>query len=181
MICKWCGDEVFRKQGRIWLCKKHYRFQQMRVRAKSRGKAVPSYDWLEEQWRSIKGSCPVCHRDVNWLSKEGSATVLTLQHDRNGDMRLLCLSCNVRHASFEDDSFYETDPNRRICPRCRRSLPWGAFCADNNSRWKNKKSYCRQCSTKYHNEWVIKNRKRENAKRRKYYHARIESGNPIPR
>ena len=124
MRCIWCEIEAFRKQGHIWLCKKHYRFQQMRVSAKHNGKPVPSYEWLEDTWNALQGKCPICQREINWLSSDGTSTVITLQHDRCGNLRLLCLSCNTRHASFCGDSFYSADPTKRVCPRCRKELPF---------------------------------------------------------
>ncbi len=181
MKCKWCNDEAARKQGRIWLCKKHYRFQQMRCTAKRLGKSVPEYEWLEKEWSNIKGHCPICKREVNWLSREGTDTVITLQHDRSGRIRLLCLSCNVRHASFSDDSFYTTDPSKKICTLCRRELPKADFANDRGAGITKKKSWCRNCASQKQKEWRNKNRSRENEKRRAYYHARIESGHPIPR
>ena len=132
--CKWCGEDVFR----LRLCKKHYRFYQMRIVAKRHGKTVPSYEALELLWNKSKGVCEGCGRAVNWLSNEGHSTVITLQHDRSGRIRLLCLSCNTRHASFEDDTFYDQDPNMKTCPCCKRSLPLDQFGTDNLKRWKNK-------------------------------------------
>lgn len=181
MKCKWCRRNAFRKQGRIWLCKRHYRFQQMRANAKRHGKSVPAYEWLEQAWNALKNRCPVCSQKLNWLSSEGTSTVVTLQHDRSGTHRLLCLSCNVRHSSFEDDTFYSSDPSKRVCPRCQYTLPISRFGTDNSGRWKNKKAYCRDCSTWYHRQWVLANKEAFNAKRRAYYHRRKDSDNPIPR
>lgn len=181
MQCKWCDDAAYIKQGHIWLCKKHYRFQQMRAKAKRANKTVPTYEELEVLWAYTNGSCPICHRSMNWMSKEGTATVASLQHDRSGNHRIICLSCNVRHASFKDDSFYDEDPNTRVCPRCKRRLTWASFTADNHGRWNNKNTYCRDCRRAMLSAWVSKNREVYNAKRRAYYHARKESGNPIPR
>lgn len=180
-VCKWCDSPAHIKQGRIWLCKKHYRFQQMRSTAKRDNKTVPSYDQLESLWLECQGKCFVCRRAFNWLSVEGRATVVTLQHDRSGSMRLLCVSCNTRHAFFDGDSFYEADQSHRTCPRCEHNLPLSVFAADNYNRWNNKKTYCRACSAKYHAEYVANNRKKYNATRRAYYHRRKAAGNPIPR
>ena len=181
MKCKWCPAKAVRKQGRIWLCKKHYRFQQMRCNAKRHGKSVPSYEELESLWTESGGRCPTCDRTFNWLSVEGTGTVVSLQHDRNGGRRLLCRSCNTRHASFSGDSFYSTDPQKRICPRCRKSLPLSSFSRDKSRRWKTLNTYCRTCRAALHATWVAKNRKKYNEKRRQYYHRRKASGNPIPR
>lgn len=182
MQCKWCDNDAHIKQGRIWLCKKHYRFQQMRVCAKRHGKTVPEYDELEKIHQTSGGICPSCKRDFNWLSKEGAETVISLQHDRSGKHAFLCRSCNSRHDDFEGDSFYKNaDSQKKKCPRCLEWKQYVWYCTDNSSRWKKKKTYCRTCSAIYHKEWLDKNKEKQNEWRRKYYHARKESGNPIPR
>ncbi len=56
--CVNCQDVAHVKQGRQFLCKKHYRFQQMRSTAKRHNKTVPSYDWLENEFENIKNICP---------------------------------------------------------------------------------------------------------------------------
>jgi len=178
MKCKWCKKKAHVKQGSVWLCKKHYRFMQMRVNAKRNKKTVPPYEELE---KILLPNCPVCKRKFNWLSKEGAQTVITLQHDRSGAFRFLCLSCNVRYASFKDDSFYSQSPKTKICPKCKKEKPWSEYHTDNSARWKNKKTYCKDCSYLIMKNWKLKNKEAFNAKRREYYHRRKESGNPIPR
>lgn len=162
------------------MCERHYRFGQMRNRAKADGKTVPTYEWLESNVPNDM-KCPTCRRVMNWRQFEGASTVITLQHDRNGDFNFLCLACNSRHGAMQGDSFYELPEDHKMCPRCKEVKHLDNFCTDTNGRWKNKKSICRDCSTKYHAEWVSKTREEYNEKRRKYYHARKESGNPIPR
>ena len=175
-----CNRRAVIVQGHQSLCPKHYRFQQMRSKAKVTAKKVPTKAELESLIpKDFK--CPVCKRDMNWLQRNGADTVITLQHDRNGKVRLLCLSCNVRHASFGGDSFYSHDQTKRVCPSCRNLLPFSEFCTDRTARWKSKGTYCRKCRTVKHNNWIAKNRKRENEKRRDYYYRRKASGNPIPR
>ena len=49
--CSRCGVAAARKQGHQWLCARHYRFGQMRSRAKRDGKTVPSHDDLERMTR----------------------------------------------------------------------------------------------------------------------------------
>lgn len=178
--CKWCIEPKHIKQGRIWLCKKHYRFQQMRAKAKSRGLVVPSYERLG----GILNENLVCHpcgRKMVWLSEENTSLVITLQHDRNGCLRLICRSCNTRHSKFSGDTFYSAPRTKKICPRCKILKPLMEFYLDNSKRWKNRKTYCKKCSDFYQSSWVSKNKGKFNAKRREYYHERIASGNPIPR
>lgn len=179
--CKWCPEKAHAKQGRIFLCVKHYRFQTMRSKAAADGKSVPGYCELENLLCALdKMRCPACRRKMNWLSADGQDTVLSLQHDREGGHRLLCRSCNTRHAGMPNDLFYSLKDGERWCPCCERILPESEFCKDNH-RSKRIKTYCRGCSLAKHAEWVANNRKKYNASRRSYYHARKESGNPIPR
>jgi hypothetical protein len=180
-VCSKCGNAAILKQGHQWLCEKHYRFSSMRTRAKRDGKYVPSYEELESM---VPGNmtCPSCKRVMNWRQRDGAATVITLQHNRDGTIQFLCLSCNTRHASREGDSFYNENPQmEKRCPICGLVKPLGLFSTDNGKRWKNKKTLCTECSSKSHKEWVNKNRMDHNAKRRAYYHRRIAAGNPIPR
>jgi hypothetical protein len=151
--CHWCLGEPYIKQGHIWLCKIHYRFQSMRTRAKRDKKSVPSYDMLFSMASSACMHCPGCNRSMNWLAKEGRSTVVTLQHDRDGKMRFLCLSCNTRHASMPGDSFYSFPKDKKLCPDCQQQLPLEAFATDRTSRWMNKKTYCRRCSNARWKKW----------------------------
>jgi len=178
--CSRCNEPSCAKQGHQWLCEKHYRFRQMRGKAQQRGLAVPTYEWLEANVPDGMICC-WCKRTMNWLQRDGASTVITLQHDRSGELRLICLACNSRHARFSGDEFYSLPIDKKPCPACKQVLPLSAFCIDRSKRWQDRKSMCRQCSTDVHREWVRRNREEVNAKRRAYYHKRIREGNPIPR
>lgn len=150
--CKWCPEQAHIKQGRIWLCKRHYRFSSMKSRAKRDEKEVPTNEMLYGM-ASSSLQCPGCSRKMNWLSKEGQSTVVTLQHDRNGAIRFLCRSCNTRHAQRPQDSFYADPKDKKLCPDCKLWLPLESFVTDRSGRWMNKKSYCRRCSSVRHKNW----------------------------
>lgn len=168
MKCKWCDAEAARKQGRVWLCQKHYRFQQMRVRAKSSKKTVPSYELLEILYRSlIDNRCPCCAMKMNLLGRDGMKNVLTLQHDRGGGMRLICLSCNTRHQHYDGDSFYSRNPDVHPCRDCGRVLQKSEFWPD-RSRPLGIKPYCKGCSNARLKKWADKNRPKLRAKSREY-------------
>lgn len=155
------------------------RMLQMRWTAKYHGKTIPSISELENLIpKDMK--CPVCSRTMNWFRKEGHSTVITLQHDRDGSHRILCQACNVRHAFREGDSFYQSKDLKR-CQRCGELKPYTDFYADNSKRWQNKFGKCKPCTALIGKEYVSKNRRRFNEKRRAYYHKRKTSGNPIPR
>lgn len=170
--CKWCDGKAARKQGRIWLCAKHYRFQQMRVRAKRDGKSVPSYQELE----GMAMRCPGCGVPMHWLISDGQRSgQATLQHDRSGLMRLLCLGCNVRHAAHPGDEFYHVPHEHKRCGACGDVKPFAAFVTD-RSRPIGLKSSCRECSRVQHLEWVSRNREHVNAKQREGRARRAANG-----
>ncbi len=164
--CSRCGSPALRRQGNQYLCAKHYRFGQMRAMAKRHGKAVPSHEELERL--ASKGSrCADCNVTMNWLAKEGQATVLTLQHYRDGTFGFVCRSCNTRHAYMPGDSYREIPNDHKYCPRCETVKPDAAFCADNSRSGSRKlKSHCRECSSETHKQWRTKNRDYYNAKQR---------------
>lgn len=161
-FCKWCDEWAVRKQGRIWLCAKHYRFQQMRVGAKRANKAVPSYEDLDEMLMSCAG----CGVLMHWLVTDGPRSQqATLQHDRSGAMRLLCLGCNTRHAVHPRDEFYDVPAEHKRCPACHVVKPFSAFAVD-RSRPIGLKSSCKECSRVQHRDWVARNREHVNARQR---------------
>jgi rRNA maturation endonuclease Nob1 len=83
---------------------------------------------------------------MNWFASDGRSTVISLQHDRSGDIRLMCHACNTRHAKMPGDLFYEVGPDKHRCPRCERILPLNAFWKDRSGdKWRNRWSYCKDC------------------------------------
>lgn len=166
IFCKWCPRESVRRQGRIWLCAKHYRFQQMRVSARRDAKDVPSYADLEAITDLSWMVCAGCGQKMHWLVSDGSRTLqATLQHDRAGTYRLLCLGCNTRHAAHPGDEFYQVGIGFKRCPSCASVKPFSAFAVD-RSRPIGRKSSCRECSRGQHRRWVQQNRAYVNAKQR---------------
>ena len=178
--CSRCLDSSVIKQGHQWLCAKHYRFGQMRAKAKQAGKAVPSHEWLEGNHPKPL-ICRCCSRQMNWRQIDGAATVACLQHNRNGTMEIICLSCNTRHGQMKGDEFYDLPQDSKQCPGCSQVKPFSDFYTDKSGRWENRKSTCRPCSNSNHAEWINSNRTKFNETKRAYYHARKASGNPIPR
>lgn len=150
--CSRCGEEAVRRQGHQYLCAKHYRFGQMRVLAKRRGKSVPSHEALEGM--VVEGNtCADCHSPMNWLAADSQALVATLQHYRDGTYALVCRSCNTRHAFMPGDSYRDTPKDHKLCPSCGEVKPDHDFCADNGRSGPRKlKSHCRECSNKAHTE-----------------------------
>lgn len=148
--CAWCDEPKHVKQGRISLCAMHYRISSMRACARRNGKLVPTRQEIE--WFALNMSCFGCGKEMHWLAVDGRKDQATLQHDRDGTIRLLCLSCNVRHSHNPDDSFYELPKNHKHCPDCEKVLPYSSFCKD-KSRPVGLKSYCRGCAKNRHKQW----------------------------
>lgn len=140
-LCAWCSQPSHIRQGRINLCAMHYRISSMRSRAKRDGKLVPSREAIEAM-ANVSMSCFACGQEMHWLREEGASGQVTLQHDRDGSLRLLCLGCNTRHAQHPGDSYYDIPSDHKWCPDCGKVLPLSSFSID-RSRPIGRKSYCR--------------------------------------
>ncbi len=144
--CMECGEPRHAERR----CVKHYRFKQMQHEARVTGKLVPTVQQLEDLLAALDClRCPICGRAMNWLAREGQATTLTLQHDRDGGLRLLCRSCNTRHSWYEGDSFYAVGPDRKRCPVCRELKPLTEFHRVTTDRyWGGRGGRCKPCNAK---------------------------------
>jgi bacterioferritin-associated ferredoxin len=163
--CPRCTEPGFLKSGNQWLCPRHYRFTQMRVSAKGDGKTVPSHEQLAAMVPTDM-RCPDCQRAMNWLSRDGRATVLSLQHYRDGTMSLVCLSCNRRHAFAPGDSF-RTDPkDSKWCPVCKKLKHRSEYFAHPGQSHLGIRSRCKTCDMAAREAWVDKNREYYNAYRK---------------
>lgn len=166
-LCSVCLKPASHRQGHQWLCPMHYRFGQMRANARRHDKAVPTRGDLGEMATFQGNRCADCGVKMNWLAKDGQATVSTLQHYRDGTMALACRSCNTRHAKMPGDTFRQMPPRHKFCPKCQMVHPFTAFAADNGRTGPMKlKSWCKECSDAAHTNWRTQNREYYNAKQR---------------
>lgn len=149
--CAWCEQPSHIRQGRLMLCVKHYRLASMRSRAARDGKAVPSWPEIEALVPE-PFVCRFCQRTMTWLREGGASQQATLQHDRDGGLRIICLACNTRHAQHPGDSFYSLPDGHKRCPACFMVLPLVDFALD-RSRPVGRKSYCRPCSAVRFKNW----------------------------
>lgn len=163
-LCSWCAKPAHIRQGRIWLCAAHYRISSMRTRAKRDGKTTPTRQEIEALIPA-PFKCGACNRQMKWLRHGGASSQATLQHDRSGTVRIICLACNTRHAQHPGDSYYELPDNHKRCASCDSILPHSSFDKD-RSRPLGLKSSCQKCSHAAHTEWRIKNREYYNRKQR---------------
>jgi len=178
--CKWCDAPAARKCGRIRLCRRHARLSQMSATARYRGNLAPSRAELEAMVPSDM-RCSSCERTMNWFASDGADTVIVLQHDRAGTVRMICQSCNARHGQMPGDSFYHLPKGKRQCPDCKEIKDLTDFWKDRSGeRFGDAFTYCKDCHNRHRREYRALHRETVNAKRRSYYHARKEAGNPIP-
>lgn len=149
--CSWCSEPFHKRQGRIGLCAMHYRISNMRGRARRDGKFVPTKEQIEALVPKNM-ECPACHRTMTWLRVGGASQQISLQHDRDGQLRLLCLGCNTRHSVHKGDSFYDIPPGHKFCAQCGCNKPLEQFSID-RSRPIGRKAYCKPCASVRHKIW----------------------------
>lgn len=127
--CASIGTEKMDKNSISLHCKKHFRFLKMRYTAKAYGKYVPTFSELERAFRKLSGfRCVGCDKVMRWTKKESSlADTVTLQHDADGGIRLICFSCNDRHMHYPGDSFYTRNRNMKLCGMCKTEKPFDEF------------------------------------------------------
>ena len=162
--CAWCDRSAHIRQGRILLCEVHYRLSSMRSTAKRAGKEAPTVKEMESLIPSPL-VCGGCHRPMNWLQSQGASTQATFQHDRDGTLKIVCLSCNTKHACHPGDSFWSVPEGHKRCASCDRVLGAAAFSRD-RSRPCGLKSSCKECSHSQHTQWRTENRDYYNGKQR---------------
>lgn len=143
--CAKCEQAGFRFRGDRWLCVVHNRFDTMANIARKRGKQIPTHDEFAAMAASVMADgmkCPHCRITMEWHGDRHSATV-SLQHDRNGEMRFMCMGCNCRHRNFPGDTFYDYPPNWRFCKLCNTAKPPTDFY--NPMASGRPQAYCRTC------------------------------------
>ena len=179
LVCSVCGAQATIRQGNQKLCDKHYRSGQMRQKARRTGKSVPTREHLE-RITPPDMRCADCGVTMNWRSRDGKATVASLQHYRDGSIAIVCLSCNTRHASMEGDSYRDMRADHKQCPSCGQVKHQDEFTKDNSrSGVLRRKSRCRDCANKATNDWRRDNRDRYSEYQRAYRAKRKAAGNHV--
>ena len=130
-LCSKCDQPGFRWHGERWLCIVHFRFDTMRFCAMGKGKVVPTYadlDKLAAEAVANDMKCDHCKAVMLWFGgTESRGSVVSLQHDRSGRIRFLCMTCNNRHGQCPGDLFYDIPKEHWYCARCEKILPLTDF------------------------------------------------------
>jgi len=148
------------------MCAKHYRFFQMKAACCKRKIANPSVSELERLLSGLEDMrCPHCDRTMNWLRRDGSTTVITLQHHRDGTVGFLCMSCNSRDGGTKNGAFLRLPLDVKQCPGCLKSLPHTSFCQNKSTR-DGRAVYCRSCTAIRARNYYQKNADACRAKKR---------------
>ncbi len=152
--CSKCSmpAEKFRAHRKV--CSMHNRFDTMQNCARFKGKEVPTWGRLEVMASALfmdGMKCFYCRVEMVWAGRRGQNNVVSLQHDRDGTIRFLCLLCNNRHDDFPGDTFYQAPVGHFFCPRCERVLPPECFYRRRSDG--KRKSYCKECRR---TEWATR-------------------------
>jgi RNase P subunit RPR2 len=135
------------------VCAIHYRAKQMRYDAQASGKIVPTEAVVLSLLTAAVAAgmkCPHCSRPMNWFRDQGHSTIITLQHNRDGTFRIVCLGCNVRHQFQPGDSFFDVPAGSRFCKGCSTVKPLGDFYTFKkpDSDYRYVRTVCKQCDVK---------------------------------
>ena len=190
-ICsrKGCDDDGINKangKGTSWYCEKHYRYHKMRSKAQGDGKVVPTWEQLDEMLLECLnehgelGGCPCCGQQMQW--KAGAdrkiGPTISLQHNLDGTMCFICLSCNVGHGKSKmGDLYLDLEYDEKYCPDCDTVKSLDQY-NKNSSNSGGVRGICRECDTnrsrKYRAVIYADPVKRAEylAKKRAYYHAK---------
>jgi hypothetical protein len=141
-----CNEQIY-SSVKMRFCVKHYRFNSMRSRAMNSGKYAPSFEELENLIPK-DFVCIGCGRKMVWLQKDDPSAVVSLQHDRDGTLRFICLACNSRHARFDGDTFYELPEGMKRCALCGKNKPLEEF-VQRRDGWLGKTTRCKPCHNEY--------------------------------
>ncbi len=143
---KGCDNEgIHIRSLRTIYCDKCYRFNCMIKIAKQYNKYVPSLIEIEALFGRLHNmQCPICDKQMIWHSKYGKmSNVISLQHNYNGDILLICHGCNSGHGSSTlKDEYFNLNNDERFCPDCRKILNKDSFHKSSRNKYE---GICKVC------------------------------------
>ncbi len=126
-------------------CYKHHRFREMRGGARRHRKYIPSWETLD---RMLPNDliCRICKKRMIWHANLGQfKDVITLQHNHDGSIALICHACNSGHGGSQlGDAYFDVPSNEKYCPGCKKLLHKSSFHID-RSQANGLHSQCKEC------------------------------------
>lgn len=149
--CAHCDQPAEKRRNEGHYCLLHYRIKQMRDDAAVDRKLIPSRTELEELFNGLLLSgmrCSICGQTMAMLkTPRRMKSTVTLQHDRSGAFRLICLSCNVKHQFMPGDEFYQRPDGHKRCTQCGEVKPHEQFYR-RPAQPDGLRSECKKCSSR---------------------------------
>jgi len=141
-----CGKPLYRRHQGERHCILHWQIRAMRNSSRENGKYIPSVAEIEA---IIPESmlCPKCGRKMFWTQSQGDAALtLSLQHNADGSIGILCRSCNAREDDFPAGTFMKVPLDLKFCAKCHQLFPLCEFQKHGSKgKWMNLGSYCKPC------------------------------------
>lgn len=178
--CELCGEPSAFRPGRMTYCIKHSRFHQMQEGAARSGKVVPNVSQLEAML-SPTMTCPDCGVTMCWRSSESRKRVACIQHYRDGQLAIVCLSCNSHHAALPGDLARDGDGTQKACRKCNTVKLLTEFYANKNNAISGMQAWCKACTTACSKAWAERNRERLNAATSRWRKEHREQWNAVMR
>lgn len=147
-----CHEPASRKSsngsGEVWYCDLHHKIRSMRGKARKKGKYVPSVAEVEALFRGNSSMiCPSCRKHMSMTYSKGSeADAVSLQHNCNGTLDLICFSCNSSHGQKPRDVFYFIPDSHKYCGRCSDIKLKASFYPNRTTRDR-LQGYCKSCQS----------------------------------
>ena len=160
--------KTYNRPNNLFYCNKHYRFQCMRHGAQQKGKSIPLYTELENLMPDNM-ICSICDQKMIWHSKYGDKnSVISLQHNNNGTIILICMACNNGHGHSKlKDKYFDIKKNNKFCPDCDLELNIKQF-SIHHSRINNIQGICKNCNKKRQKLYYEKQKDNKNIRKSHY-------------
>lgn len=169
--CAHCTSLDTVKRAGQFLCLKHLRIKQMRDTARADGKYSPSREELEGAFPESM-ACRDCGELMTYRRTESGLRVATLQHYREGEIAVVCNSCNSRHQHHHADTYREFPKGQKFCPACKEVKEPSEYYTKKRGPGSNAldlNSSCKECAraisrAKYHRD-IEQSRTRQRQRR----------------
>ncbi len=131
-------------------CYRHYRFREMRHNAGKYRKYIPSWQMLDNMLPDGLICC-ACKKRMIWHTSLGQLKdVITLQHNHDGSILLVCQACNSGHSCSQlGDAYFNVPSNEKYCPGCKKLLHRSSFHM-NRSKAVGLSNQCKKCRREEH-------------------------------